>query len=82
MTINLFNLICYMVLMDHHGAGWQQNAHPAYLMEKTHLLDCEEELAFRYLDHRHQLRVVDYCKLWDIEMPHFLGDFVRMYANE
>jgi hypothetical protein len=68
--------------MDHHGSGWHMNAHPSYLMEKIKLLDCDEEFAFRSLDHQNQIRVIEYHKLWHLKIPHFLEDFVRMYANE
>jgi hypothetical protein len=66
--MNPFNLICYMVLMDHHHQGFE-NANPNYLLEKSYILTGLEIDALGHLDQENQARVKQWCKLWNYPVP-------------
>lgn len=68
MNEKTFAAICYLVLMDHHGDGFFNLAHPDYVREKLSLLDRGFE-AYHALDHINQGRVRRYLKEWKCEFP-------------
>lgn len=63
-TPEQFALLCYLVLMDHHGAGYIE-AHPSYIKEKTHIMLSGYD-AIDYLDHENQFKVWIYLSKWKI----------------
>lgn len=74
-----FAMVCFMTLMDHHGAGYME-AHPSYIEEKRHMLDCGYD-AFGYLDIHNMRKVKRYFDLWRIELPEKIAKELRMQED-
>jgi len=67
-----FAAICYLVLMNHHGAGIAE-AHPSYAEEKLRLLDMGYR-AIAMLDMPNQAAVAAHLAKWGFKMPEELDD--------
>jgi len=59
--------ICYLVLMNHHGAGIGE-AHPAYAEEKLHLLEMGYN-ATNMLDDFNRAAVAQHLEKWGYRLP-------------
>lgn len=59
---DVFAAVCYMTLMEHHGAGLIE-AHPSYIAEKSTMLKMGWE-AFAMLDIRNKEAVMGWCDAW------------------
>lgn len=67
-TERSFAALCFIVLMDHHGAGYKE-AHPSYIDEKLGILTLSPRYAFGMLDQPNQARVIRHLKDWGYEPP-------------
>lgn len=65
----VFAAICYLTLMDHHGAGWKEEAHPGYILEKLKILNGDPGYVMNTLDSDNQQCVLAYHRLWNLELP-------------
>lgn len=66
-TERQFAAVCYLILMNHHGAGVAE-AHPSYAVEKLRLLEMGYE-AISMLDADNQLAVELHLAKWGFVMP-------------
>lgn len=66
-TEKQFSAICFLILMNHHGAGIEK-AHPNYIEEKLHLLD-RGYGAFGFLDIQNQSSVIKFLENWGYKIP-------------
>jgi len=62
-----FAMLCYLVLMDHHGHGYI-DAHPSYIEEKLYILNLGIE-AWELLDYPNQRKVLQYLGHWKFQVP-------------
>lgn len=74
-TERSFAALCFLVLMDHHGAGYKQ-AHPNHIDEKLHILSMGYDSAFSMLDHENRVRVIDHLTRWGYTVPEGITDMV------
>ena len=75
-TPEAFALLCYLTLME-PGTGLQNKA-PSYIFEKQRMLKCGYD-AFAYLDINNMRHVMNYCRLWGVEIPPLIED---AYADQ
>lgn len=71
-----FAALCYLVLMDHHGEGYDE-AHPVYIEDQTVLLE-RGYAAFASLDAFNQGKVLGHIIKWSYEVP----DDIKTYVNK
>lgn len=71
-----FATICYLVLLDHHGAGFFKNAHPSYITEKLQLLNRGFD-AYGALDRDNQENVKRFLVLWKYQMPEKIAAYEK-----
>lgn len=74
-----FAAVCFLVLMDHHGAGFQE-AHPVYIEEKLSLLDRGYE-AYGALDRENQERAKRHCVRWGFDLPEPVRDYEQQLQD-
>ena len=67
-TPKQFAIICFMVMMDHHGEGYIQ-AHPDYALEKIAILNLGYADAFVWLDQENQQEVLAFLEHWKFKVP-------------
>lgn len=81
-TKEQFAAICYLVLMDHHGAGYD-HAHPSYAAEKWDVMAGAGYMtAFGLLDSFNQGQVLGHLKKWGYEPPEEIKSYVNdAYGN-
>jgi hypothetical protein len=67
--MNLYSLICYLVLANGEDGPWTLK-HPDYLYEKSDiLLSHNVDWAFANLDYKNMARAVHYCERWGVPVP-------------
>lgn len=67
MNETTFAMLCYLVLMDHHGAGFIKAA-PSHIEDKKYVMGMGWE-AFAALDLNNMTRVIQYLKTWNVSPP-------------
>jgi hypothetical protein len=73
----LFSTVCYLVLVNHHGKGFIE-ADPSYITEKAYIQSSSPEVAYAALDRENQMRVLDYCEKWKVELP----EVIKKYEDD
>lgn len=67
-TDRQFAVMCYLVLMNHHGEGIFE-AHPDFALEKVKILDLEPYSAWSMLDESNKISLIDYLRMWGFALP-------------
>ena len=78
MTPESFAALCFVCIINHHGNGWLQLAHPDYVEEKRIAMLNAGFDAYAFLDRENQLAIIGYFKYWKLELP----DSVKSYEKE
>lgn len=74
-----FAMVCYLVLMNHHGQGILE-AHPSYVEEKISILNSGYD-AYGYLDRSNQITVKNYLEQWKHELPDKISEYEKEFAE-
>ncbi len=79
MNEKIFSAICFLVLIDHHGGGYEK-AHPNYIEEKLMMLNTGYD-AYGFLDRENQLKVLDFLGLWRYKWPEKIEEYERQASD-